>query len=481
MTSVLKSLQVEYNRFAASKYYIPSITAFAIVFYATGADLLGIVLFAAVIGTALLFTDDARFAMPPLFMIALQLSFRHVTYGNMSYYTQPLSIACFSAAAAILLTSITTFVIKSIKTNKITFKNKPSRLFVSLSIMAASMLTAGLFHSPFDFSSLLYGFGEGAAFVLLYLFFAVLTDNSEQTRVYAAKSMVATMILICLEIATFYVFRFNRFGIMDSNWKSNMTLGWGISNTAGALIVMLIPSAYYLIYKNINVTFNYCVVFIAINAVYFTMSRAALLIGFPLVVALAIFCFVKNKTSRKKIGILTVLFITAEIAFVIIMILTDSVKTFTDFFIASSLSPSPDDATSGTILPDTRGRSRIWSDYFGFFKSAPVFGVGFYNAFRNAMNPNMTLFSGMAHNTLIQFTGSCGMVGLLAYLYHRFETVIVRVKNHSPEKILFSIGITALVLMSLFDVYFMSPYFIMFYDLILVICEKFDKKENENV
>lgn len=478
MTMFFKNLRVKYNSFAESKYYIPLITVFALLFYTTGLDLLGIILSAIAVGTALLFTDNPRYSMPPLFTLVFQLSFQHVTYGDMAYYTQPLSIVCFAIAAIILITSITVHIYKNYKANKITFKKKPSRLFISMLIMAASMLTAGLFHTPFDFMSLLYAFGIGIMFILFYLLFAVLTDNTEQTRIYAAKSMVAVMVLICLEIAVFYAFRFGQFGIMNSTWKSNMTLGWGISNTAGALIVMLIPAAYYLIYKNINVAFNYCAVFVAINAVYFTMSRAALLVGFPLIVALAIFCFIKNKTSRKKIGLLTVFFIITELALVAIIVLTDSVKIFADFFISTSSSPN---APDGTVVPDTRGRTKLWSGYVEFFKSAPIFGVGFYNAFRSLMNPNMTLFSGMAHNTIIQFLGSCGTVGILAYLYHRTETVIINVKNYSTEKLLLSMEILALILMSLFDVYFMSPYFIIFYDLILVLCEKFDKKETANV
>ena len=110
------------------------------------------------------------------------------------------------------------------------------------------------------------------------------------------------------------------------------------------------------------------------------------------------------------------------------------------------------------------------------FKTAPVFGVGFYNAFNKLRLTGMTMFSGMAHNTVLQYLGSCGAVGLIGYFYHRYRSVKLFVKNYSYEKLMFAAGCAAIVCMSLLDVFFLTPYFAMFYCLYVVLSENVSLK-----
>lgn len=457
------------NKFVTSSFYLPTVVIISLIFYASGADLAGMMVLSAMFAVALVFSSNERYAMPPLFCMLFVLSFWHALKGDATFYSNIDSIITFVIDGLLIASGLIVYFIKvrpsrSDKTSKFTLKGKTS--FISTALMAAGMILGGFMYTPYDWVSTLYGLGIGAMFVAVYMFFSVIYDGTEESRIFYAKSMVALLALIICELGVFYIVRFRDFGVMNNAFKGSMNLGWGISNTCGALMVMLISAAYYLVYKNVNVAFNYIMVFLAINATYFTMSRTALLIGAPLVVALSVFCFVKNKRSSAKIGCLTAAFIAAEALFLAIIMLCGKLGVITDFFTSTILSES------GTVDINSRGRSELWSGYIEFFKTAPVFGAGFFNCFKSLMNPNMTMFSGMAHNTPLQFLGSCGIAGFAAYAYHRFVSIKIVVKNYTHEKFMFAAGIVALILMSLFDVYFTSPYFIIFYELYIVLCEK---------
>ena len=134
---------------------------------------------------------------------------------------------------------------------------------------------------------------------------------------------------------------------------------------------------------------------------------------------------------------------------------------------------------SGTVEEASRGRTDLWKGYFELFKSSPVFGAGFYNAFEKLRLGGMTRFSGMAHNTIMQYLGSCGIVGIAGYLYHRYRSVRLFVKGYSYEKLMFAAGCASVVCMSLLDVFFLSPYFAMFYCLYIVLSENVQKGKTE--
>lgn len=465
-----------FNKLATSKWYIPAVAATAFLFFITGLDLAGIVISATLFAAALLFTDNERYAMPPLLIMLFQLSFRHGGVDAVGYFSQPLAIMFFAVAVLIIAAAVIFYAVRIRPSRKRTFNLKKRKMLLPVIALAVVNVLGGLFHSPYDFSSLLYAFGVGIMFPAFYLGFAYMTDDSETTSIYLARTMVALMLTICAQLAAFYAFNFAEYGIMNSEWKGSMQIGWGMSNTIGAMLVMLIPAAYYLINKNINAGFNYTAVFAAINAVYFTMSRAALLIGVPMCIVLSVITFVNKRKLREKIGIMSAVFVLADILFALAVVLSDKITVFTEFFISNSV------AGSGDIASASRGRTELWLGYFELFKSAPIFGVGFYNAFREFMSPTMTLFSGMAHNTIMQYLGSCGLVGIAGYAYHRYCSVKLYVKNYAYEKLMFAAGCAALILMSLFDVFFTVPYFALFYCIYIVLsenCPADPKKAND--
>ncbi len=452
-----------FEKFAASEFYVWALAGAAFLFFVTGLDLAGIVIFAAVAAAALCFTSDEKHALAPLLIMVFQLSFRHEGKA-VDYYSTPAAICFFAAAVAIFVAGAVYYAVKVRPLRNRTFTLRRP-MTVSFAVLAAVTLCGGLFYSPYDFSSLLYAFGTAVMFPAFYMLFGFFTHGGEAERIYISRCLVALMLLICAQLAAFYAFNFADYGVMNGAFKGSMVIGWGMSNTIGALLVMLIPAAYYLIGKNRAPIFNYIAVFVAINAVYFTMSRAALLVGVPMCVVLSAITFFAKKQTRAKVGVMSAAFVAIELTLVLIVVLGDKARVFCSFFIENAVSDATD------IAEASRGRLQLWAGYIELFTEAPLFGAGFYNAFNRFRNQTMTIFSGMAHNTPLQYLGSCGIVGIAGYLYHRYRSVKLFVKNYSYEKLMFGAGCAALVLMSLFDVYFTAPYFAMFYCLYLTLAE----------
>jgi O-antigen ligase len=75
------------------------------------------------------------------------------------------------------------------------------------------------------------------------------------------------------------------------------------------------------------------------------------------------------------------------------------------------------------------------------------------------------------HNTIIQLLASCGVVGLLAYCYHRYQTIRLFVKKRTTVNVYIGIYIVTLLGMSLLDCHFFNVGPVLFYSIALAVME----------
>jgi O-antigen ligase len=142
------------------------------------------------------------------------------------------------------------------------------------------------------------------------------------------------------------------------------------------------------------------------------------------------------------------------------------------------------------------GRDDIWRRYFEYFMSNPIFGGGFtvdkifyIENGAEVANGAFSAYSYFAHNTVFQLLGSCGLLGLFAYVYHTLTTIIIYFKKPSFNRFIFAFVVFGFVAMAMLDVVFFKPYFTLIYIVVLTVCEadarraveKSVEKENGNV
>ena len=67
------------------------------------------------------------------------------------------------------------------------------------------------------------------------------------------------------------------------------------------------------------------------------------------------------------------------------------------------------------------GRFALWEASWKSFLQNPIFGVGFYHTC-DGLGSGYAGLHCLSHNTVLQLLGSCGVVGMAAYAYHRYTT-----------------------------------------------------------
>jgi O-antigen ligase len=93
-----------------------------------------------------------------------------------------------------------------------------------------------------------------------------------------------------------------------------------------------------------------------------------------------------------------------------------------------------------------------WVDGLTNFIEHPPLGVGFFHFDGYKFNNFSTGFvPPRYHNTIIQFLASTGFLGLIAYGFHRYQTIRITFKKPTLEKTFIFLSISALLLASLVD------------------------------
>ena len=112
------------------------------------------------------------------------------------------------------------------------------------------------------------------------------------------------------------------------------------------------------------------------------------------------------------------------------------------------------------------GRLSIWKIGLEHFSSNPIFGVGWYQC-----TWHYHAFPPRYHNTFIQLMGATGLLGLLGYLFHRFETCFVVFKKITLEKSFALICIAGLMVANLVDCHFFNIWLGFGYGFLLAFME----------
>ena len=86
----------------------------------------------------------------------------------------------------------------------------------------------------------------------------------------------------------------------------------------------------------------------------------------------------------------------------------------------------------------------------------------------------------MINNTIIQILSSCGIIGMIAYLYHRVQTIKLFFKNKNLEKTFIGLSILVLLLTSMLDCHFFNIGPTLFYSMALIFAEKISESKRES-
>jgi O-antigen ligase len=282
---------------------------------------------------------------------------------------------------------------------------------------------------------------------------------------YLASIGIFAGIIIAIELAVLY---FSGDVIVNGEiMRDKLYTGWGIYNNLGVIAVMSIPFAFYYVTRARFATPWIVLSFALLATAILTCSRGAIVFGIPLFIVCLIIALVRGN-NRAEIALVYVLCLIGTVA--ACAIFWDKISTLFGNV------PSIIDGIGSKTPIENETRLNLYKKGLDVFKNNPIFGETFYPVAYEVYDFSeiesfSSFFPPRWHNTVVQILASCGIVGMIAYLFHRISTIVLFIKKKNRATTFIGLSILALLLMSLVDCHFFNVGPVLFYSTMLAVME----------
>ena len=397
--------------------------------------------YAAVVALAALFLDDMRCTIP----IAC------FAYFTFSKANNPLSwehTSIFLGKAAklhlyVVIGLIAFFAVAKLIFNVIVKKGKRNFPKLSLGFLALgiSYVLGGLLSPHYDLKTVTFGLAQIGSLAFSYFYFYFTVDFEKMEKSYFAYLMTVMGFLLLGETLGM-LYQSGFFENIQDFKRGDLYTGWGFYNNLAGSMIMCIPAPFY--YTITNKKHRLCPLIIG-NLFYLTMffiqSRGGIVFGTCVYLLCLAICF--WELENKRTFILTqCIFLACGVT--VALLFRD--KLYNLFL--SMLERGFDDS----------GRFDIYKNGWKQFLDFPIFGNGFYAC--TAWQWGDASVGGFLppryHDTYVQLAASGGVFALLAYSFHRIETLRLLFKRNSIEGYFIALCILGLLLTSILDCHFFN-------------------------
>lgn len=346
------------------------------------------------------------------------------------------------------------------------FFRRKRKLLPGILALGAAYLLSGIGTPEWKdhgLNNLIFAAIQFAAVFVPYYFFTGAVRWKEAFRNYFACTGLAVGTALILEILNIYLN--GDIFVEAAIVRGKIFTGWGIHNNIGALLAMMIPFAFHYAYKRTH-SWRYVITgTIFFLGVVLTCSRGSIL--FAGAIYCACFAAILLKGKNKRANLIAFLAIFLPVGWIIFRFHDELFYIFKDM-LSKKLDPQ-------------------WRDVFYVeglkqFLEYPIFGGSFfpieYSPWDWAEGTGFSaFFPPRWHNTVIQLLACCGSVGILAYGYHRFETMKLFWGKPTIEKTMIGFSIFVLLGTSLLDCHFFNVGPTLFYSMGLAFAEGIPKNK----
>ncbi len=441
------------DKFCNSVWCIIAYGVVCIISHTFDIPVVGAAFLTVLLSAAFVFSKNSYAILPFLLMCSFVLSVD--TKPNTGYFNTPLKITVLSLLLAVL---IATAIFHLVYYGKWKLIFKKAYFTVSISLLTGALLVGGVGAPLFSVMGVVMSFAVGMSMFVPYSLLINCGEyNGRKTVEYFAYAMITASVVIFAAVLERYV----TFGFKNViAHKTLLQFGHTISNSAAVIVLLALPMTFYLVYKYKYGTAFLAFVALQVITIIMTFSRASILVavGGVAVVATAL-CF-KKKDGRVLYWIIFGIIVLA--AFVL------AIKYRGWIF----------DQVSKLLNGTGSGRTPLWKNGFNAWKENPIFGVGLWYL------PQVQAPAHMYHSyhcSPLTFLYCAGVVGLLAYMYHRYKTIrIVFGAKLTSERIFVALTLLAFILNSLLDIYMTEPLHLLYYSVILALIES-DVKHSKKI
>ena len=400
-----------------------------------------------------LFLNNIRFLLSPVLMFVFICSEKTFSTGYLNTNFQLISSLILGL---ILVGFFIFFVVKNkLYTNFSSIKS--SKLLCGFLALSVAFLLNGFFDfGEYKSGNIIFAIGLVGAICLVFVIFFIGLDYSKENVDYFIFVLYLTSILILFEALLMYIF--DAVYVDGKLVKESIVLGWGMWNNLGGILTLLLPVHFYYASTKKHGYIFYGTAIISYIFIVLSLSRSSLLVASLLFAICAILSIIKGD-NRKTNLIITVSLVLIGIVGAIIF--RNKISNILNDYINRGF--------------DDNGRFDMYKYGLNEFLSHPIFGSGFANGYKIDFGHGMPIYR--YHNTIIQMLASCGAIGIVAYVFHRVQTIICFVKGRKTlSNIYLFLMILGLLLTSLLDNHFFNIYPTFFYSIALVFIEKSQKE-----
>ena len=436
-----KSLRSKLDRFLATPYYIIAVMALSIVAHLFSLEVPVYTAFVLVAIYTALFGKDLLPLTPLFLFFYISPSIRN----NPGYNEQ----SVFSGATGTYLLVVCTGMMLAfgwhVVRNRQTFFKTKRKLLPGFLVLSAAYMLSGVGSENYInvwSRNLLFAGMQVAALMLPYLLLSSGVDWENARKDYFAWVGIAGSVAVLVQLIGCYATEnIVVDGVIDRN---AIYTGWGMYNNMGMMIALGIPCAFYLADKYRCRWVGVIAGAVLVAGLLATCSRTSSIIG------IVIYCVCMGlvlRHARKRIHIIIALASVVAIGGLVILLFRERLLYLFSGLLKMILHPSH--------------RDLFFRKGMEIFDQAPVLGSSFYSPGYlpwdfSIVESFSALIPPRWHNTYLQLLVSCGVVGLGAYGYHRYETVRMFLQTRSKEKTFIACALCVILGCSLYDCHFFN-------------------------
>ena len=334
------------------------------------------------------------------------------------------------------------------------FAGAQCKLLTGFIFLAYAFIFGGLGQPEYTFAGFVYSVLLIITLGLLYVVLTLLVDWKTVRKDYFAWIGMFMGLIVVFELLNVYL----QGGVIDTDGYIaviKVFSGWGMNNNIAGVLICTIPCAFYLAAtKESPFLYVFCATIIYIAAV-FTSSRNGVLVGGFIFVVSALFALIPKKNRRKNIIIyLSILLVACTVGFAFWRVLRGVLNHLIEDGIVDV------------------SRINLFKDGLRQFFAAPIAGKGFFACDTYLWNEaSLLVIPPRWHCTVVQVLASCGIIGAIAYGFHRYQTVKILLEKPTLDKMFMALSISALLISSLFDCFLFNLGPCLFYSVTLAFLE----------
>ena len=341
------------------------------------------------------------------------------------------------------------------------FLKAPRALQMGMLILGAAYVLGGVgsgFYLPNLGKNVLFGLVQFLAVFLAYWVFTGAVRWEMARKDYFAWIGFSTGCALLIQLINIYAT--GEVVVGGTIEREAIFTGWGMYNNIGSLLAVMIPCAGYLACRRHNGWLYNLGSLAFFIGVVFTCSRGSILGAAGAYCVSYMLVLVKAKDKHANMA---AHFVTILIFVLTVTVLGDVLVELFRELIDKGADPSTRDV--------------IYEAGIQQYLKFPVFGATFYPSEFvpwdwATLESFSELFPPRWHNTLIQMAACCGTAGLLAYGYHRVQTIRMLARNLTLEKVFIVVSLTAFLGMSMLDCHMFNIGPTMLYSMLLAFAEK---------